>query len=74
MDTSDTKKGFTKSKEPYKPTIMFFKLKNSLATFQEIINDILRDLVDTGNIADFTDNIMVVIYSKEEYTKKNEEK
>ena len=74
MDTSDTKKGFTKSEEPYKPTVMFFELKNSLATFQKIINDILRDLVDTGNIADFTNNIIVIVYSKKEYTKKNEEK
>ena len=51
---------------------MFFRLKNSLAISQKMINDILRDLVDTGNIADFTDNIMVVVHSKKEYTEKNE--
>ena len=37
-----------------------------------MINDILRDLVDTSNIADFTDNIIVVVYSKKEHTEKNE--
>ena len=74
MNTSDTKKGFTKLEEPYKLTVMFFGLKNSLATFQEMMNDILRDLVDTGNIADFIDNIIIVVHFKKENTENNEEK
>ena len=72
MNTSDTKKGSTKLEESYKPTVMFFRLKNSLAISQKMINDILRDLVDISNIADFTDNIIVVVYSKKEHTEKNE--
>jgi len=44
---------FTTPEESYKPTVIFFGLTNSLATFQAIINDILRDLVDTNSIANF---------------------
>ena len=32
---------------------MFFGLTNSPATFQTVINDILRDLVDTSSTANF---------------------
>ena len=49
----------------YKPTMMFFGLINLLATFQAIINDILRDLIDTGckGIAlNFTPKLLVAIH------------
>ena len=38
---------------------MFFRLTNSLAIFQIIINDILQDLINTGEVASFIDNIIV---------------
>ena len=38
---------------------MFFSLTNSPATFQTMINDILRDLIDTGDIAAFIDDVLV---------------
>ena len=43
----------------YKPTVMFFGLTNSPATFQAMINDILRDLIDTGDVAAFMDYVLV---------------
>ena len=43
----------------YKPTVMFFGLTNSPATFQAMINDILRDLIDTGDVAAFMDDVLV---------------
>ena len=43
----------------YKPTVMFFCLINSLATFQVMMNDILRDLINTGEVAAFMDDILV---------------
>ena len=43
----------------YKPTIMFFGLTNSPVTFQAMINDILRDLIDTGDVAAFMDDVLV---------------
>ena len=43
----------------YKSTVMFFSLTNSPATFQAMMNDILRDLIDTGDVAAFMDDILV---------------
>jgi len=39
--------------------VMFFKLTNSLAMFQIIINKILRDLVNTGKVVSFIDNVII---------------
>jgi len=46
---------------------MFFGLTNLLATFQAIMNDILRDLIDTRDIAAFMDNILVEIKNKKKH-------
>ena len=43
----------------YKPTVIFFGLINLLATFQAIMNNILRDLIDTGDVVAFIDNVLV---------------
>ena len=48
---------------------MFFGLTNSPVTFQAIMNDILRDLIDIGNIAVFIDNILVEINDEKKYDK-----
>jgi len=53
----------------YKPTVMFFGLTNSPVTFQAIMNDILRDLIDIGNIAVFIDNILVEMNDEKKYDK-----
>ena len=38
---------------------MFFGLTNSLAIFQAIMNELLRDLINTEKVAVFIDNIIV---------------
>jgi len=38
---------------------MFFGLTNLPVTFQAMINDILRDLINTGEVAAFMDNILI---------------
>jgi len=53
----------------YEPTVMFFGLTNSSVTFQVIINDILRNLIDIGDIAIFINNILVEIKNKKRYDK-----
>ena len=57
----------------YKPTVMFFGLTNSLVTFQAIMNDILRNLIDTGDIVAFMDNILVGTENKKKHNKIVEE-
>jgi len=43
----------------YKSTVMFFGLTNLPVTFQAMMNDIFRDLIDTGDVAAFMDNMLV---------------
>jgi len=57
----------------YKPTVMFFGLTNSLATFQAMINDILRDLINIGEVAVFMDDVLVGTEEEEKHDKIVEE-
>ena len=43
----------------FKPTIMFFGMTNLPATFQAMINEILRDLINEGKVAAFVDDVLV---------------
>jgi len=38
---------------------MFFGLTNSSATFQPMMNEILQDLINIGEVASFIDDIIV---------------
>jgi len=57
----------------YEPTVMFFGLINSLATFQVIMNDILRDLIDIKDIAAFMNDILVKTENERRHDKIVEE-
>jgi len=50
---------FITNKGLYKPTVMFFGLTNSPATFQTIMNTIFCDLIDEGYIMIYMDNIAI---------------
>jgi len=43
----------------YEPTVMFFGLTNSPATFQTMMNTIFRDLIDEGNVTIYMDDIAI---------------
>ncbi len=43
----------------FEPTVIFFGLTNSLATFQIMMNKLLRDLINTGKVVAFIDNVIV---------------
>ena len=43
----------------FKPVVMFFGMTNSPATFQAMMNKILRDLINEGKVAAFVDNVLV---------------
>ena len=49
----------------FEPTVMFFGLTNSLATFQAIMNELLRDLINTGKVAVFIDDVIIGTESEE---------
>ena len=48
-------------------TVMFFGMTNSPATFQAIMNEILRDLINKGKVVTFVDDILVKTKTKEEH-------
>ena len=56
---NEQKAVFLIPKEAFELTLMFFGLTNSLATFQMMINNLLRDMIEARDIAAFIDNIMV---------------
>jgi len=50
---------FTVYIELFEPTVMFFGMTNSLATFQAMMNKILRDPVNKGKVTAFVDDVLV---------------
>ena len=54
-------------------TVMFFGLTNSLAMFQTIINEFLRDLINVGQVVSFIDDVLVGTESKKEHDELVEE-
>jgi len=57
----------------FKPTVMFFGMTNSPATFQAMINEILRDLINEGKVAAFVDDVLVGTETEEGHNKIVEE-
>ena len=53
----------------FKSMIMFFGLTNSPATFQAIVNKLLRDLINIGKVVVFINNVIVGTEDEEEYGK-----
>ena len=49
----------------FEPMVMFFGLTNSPATFQAIMNDLLRDLVVEEKVVVFIDDVMVATETEE---------
>ena len=47
--------------ELYEPTMMFFQLLNLPATFQAMMNNILRELINIKEVVFFIDNVLVRI-------------
>ena len=50
---------FTTHLGVYEPVVMYFGLTNSPATFQAMMNDTLRNLIDKRDIAMFIDDVIV---------------
>jgi len=57
----------------YEPTVMYFGLTNSPATFQTMMNDLFRDLINQGDMATFIDDILVATNTEERYDELVEE-
>src|SRR6202040_192781 len=52
----------------FEPTVMFFGLTNSPATFQNFMNHIFKPLIDQGVMAVYMDDILIFTQTHEEHT------
>ena len=61
------KGAFTTHVRSFEPTVMFFGMTNSPATFQAMMNEILRDMINKEKIVAFVDNVLVGTETEEEH-------
>ena len=50
---------FTTPEGLFEPTVMFFGLTNTPATFQAMMNELLRDLINTEKVAAFINDVII---------------
>ena len=53
----------------YEPLVMFFGLTNSLATFQTMMNELFKELINEGVVVVFIDDILIFMESLEDHWK-----
>src|SRR5229473_74538 len=51
----------------FEPHVMFFGLTNSPATFQAMMNEVFKDLIDTGKVFIYMDDILIATATMEEH-------
>ena len=56
---------FTMHIGSYKPTVMYFGLTNSPITFQTMMNDLFRDMINQGSTATFINDIIIAMDTEE---------
>jgi hypothetical protein len=54
----------------FEPTVMFFGLCNSPATFQAMMNDLFRDMIDEGWLVIYMDDILIASNDLEEHRRR----
>jgi len=59
------KAAFTTPEGFLEPMVMFFRLTNSPATFQTMMNELLRDLINTGKVMVFIDDVIIGMETEE---------
>ena len=59
------KAAFTTPEGSFELTVMFFGLMNFPATFQAMMNELLRDLINTGKVAVFIDDVIIETETEE---------
>ena len=64
-ERDEWKVAFTIPEGSFKPIVIFFGLTNSPATFQVMMNKLLRDLINMGKVVAFMDDVIVGMEDKE---------
>ena len=63
----DHKAAFVTNQGLFEQLVMFFGLTNSPATFQTMMNDLFRELINEGHVIVYMDDIMVFSADMEEH-------
>ena len=72
-ERDEWKAAFTTHVGLFELVVMFFGMTNSPATFQVMMNGILRDMINEGKVAAFVDDVLVGTETEEEHDKVVEE-
>ena len=67
------KGAFTIYVRSFEPTVIFFRMMNSPATFQAMMDEILRDMINEEKVAAFVDDVLVGTETEEGHDKIMEE-
>ena len=68
-EEDEWKAAFMTPEGSFEPTVMFFSLMNSPATFQAMMNKLLRDLINIEKVVAFIDDMIVGMESEEGHDK-----
>ena len=72
-EEDEWKVAFTTYVGLFEPVVMFFGMTNSPATFQAIMNKILRDMINEGKVVAFVDDVLVGTEAEEGHNEVVEE-
>jgi len=72
-EEDEWKVAFTTPEGSFKLTMIFFELTNSPVTFQTIMNEILWDLINTGKVVSFINDVIIGTEGEEEHDELVEE-
>ena len=64
---NEWKAAFMTPEGSFEPMVMFFGLMNLPATFQAMMNELLRDLINTRKVAAFIDDVIIGTETEEEH-------
>ena len=66
-EEDEWKAAFSIPEGAFELMVIFFELTKSLATFQAMINDLLRNMIEAEGVAAFIDNMMVETETEKEH-------
>ncbi|SJL16260.1 uncharacterized protein ARMOST_19780 [Armillaria ostoyae] len=66
-EEDEHKAAFRTNRGLFEPTVMFFGLTNSPATFQWMMNDIFKDLISEGKVTIYLDDILIFTKTLDEH-------
>ena len=72
-EEDEWKAAFTTHVGLYEPVVMFFGMTNSPATFQGMMNEILRDMINEGKVVVFVDDVLIGMEMEERHNELVEE-